>query len=240
MKVTAIMATCGRHYCAERSLSLFLEQDYQNKHLLIYQNSNVYQALDITVEKQLVTLVNNHIDNTTQKPYCNLGAIYADAITYIPADTEILVFWDDDDLFLNNHLTEGVKGLVKGGKIAYKPYVSFFRHPDTTITTQENTFEPSIFVKAEHIYKYGFSQSTTDQHLQWVNPLIENDGIFVDKTGKPTLIYNWSDSFDTFKTSADYQNPNNFRNYRKYSTDHGDKIISPANLSEYLFLKNLH
>lgn len=226
MKVTAIMATCGRHFCSERSLTMFLDQTYDNKHLLIYQNSEVFQTLDASVDRSLVTLINNNIDRSTGRPYETLGAIYKDAIDYLPKDTDVIIFWDDDDLFLVEHIEEGVKGLVRGGKIAYKPAMSYFKTQECTEMVV-NTLEPSIFVSASHIYKYGFGESTTEQHLQWLEPLVKMGEIFVDEGGRPTLIYNWGDSFPTFKTSGDSGNPDNFCNYRKYSQDHGDGIISP-------------
>lgn len=234
-KVCAIMATCGRHTCAERSLGLFLNQDYQNKHLLIFQNSPTYQKLNddefgavIYVDlKRNITLVNN------SGPFSSLGDIYDKALEFIPLDTDIITFWDDDDIFLPNHISEGVKGYFKANKnstknyIAYKPAKSYYRSTEG-ITLTSNTLEPSIFVDANHIIKYGFSDKTTEQHLQWVNPLVENNQLFVDPGGLPTLIYNWGDrDIPTYKTSGDFQNPNNFSNVRNNSQDHGDGILTP-------------
>lgn len=234
MKVTAVMATCGRHFCAERSLSLFLSQTYSNKHLLIYQNSEVYQKLDKNVDTRLVSLINNHIDKTTLKPYSSLGDIYLDAIQCIPSDTDIVIFWDDDDLFLIDHIEEGVKGLIRGGKSAYKPAQSYFLSHDNSLTKQVNTFEPSLFVRVEHIINKGFSRTTTDQHLQWLDPLIFANDIFVDPQGKPTLIYNWGDHFYIYKTSGNPQDQSNFNEYRRNSVQHGDHIISPMDISKLL------
>lgn len=227
------MATCGRHRCSERSLSLFLDQDYENKHLLIYQNSEIQQSLDQCVDPSMVTLINNNIDSKTKISYASLGAIYNDAIKHIPEDTDVITFWDDDDLFLEDHLKEGVMGLLRGGKLAYKPAFSYFRST-TGLDKAQNTFEPSIFVKADHIRKTGFSNTTTDQHLQWLDPLLKTDEIFIDTHGKPTLIYNWGDSFETYKTSANVSNPDHFNEYRFKSLDHGDFIISPIDIQENL------
>jgi len=233
MKVTAIMATCGRHLCAERSLSFFLRQTYENRHLLIFQNSEVHQELEESIDKSLVTLVNNHIDRTTGQPYTNLGAIYNDSLDFIPADTDVVTFWDDDDLFLDTHIEEGVKGFHKGNKTAYKPACSFYRSDMNSITRVNNTLEPSIFVKAEHLLKYGFANCTTDQHLQWLDPLIQSETIYVDPMGKPTLIYNWGDPASMYKTSGDMHNSQNFNNYRRMSKQHGDGVISPIDIDKF-------
>lgn len=234
-KVTAIMATCGRHTCSERSLSLFLNQTYENKHLVIYQNSHVEQELDINIPTNLVTIINNFIDSKTGLKYETLGAIYNDAIKYVPEDTDVITFWDDDDLFLINHLEKGIEGYLKAldsGMLAYKPAKSYYKHHNG-IALVNNTLEPSMFVKASHILEHGFSDTTSDQHLKWVNPLVYNRLICVDPEGPPTLIYNWGDNIPTFKTSGDPNNPYNFYNYRNFSSDHGDRIISKIDVSTY-------
>lgn len=234
MKVTAIMATCGRHRCCERSLTLFLDQDYVDKKLLIYQNSEISQELDSAVNPDLVMLVNNSVDLQSGKPYTNLGSIYNDALKFVPSDTDVIIFWDDDDLFLDDHISQGINGLIRGGKTAYKPKYSFYRTSNKKLEKWQNTFEPSIFVKAEHIFKYGFFNTTTTQHRKWLDPLELTGDIFIDKNGKSTLIYNWADSFYSYKTSANHSNPDHFNEYREKSLDHGDRVISPIDIFENL------
>lgn len=230
MRVWAIMATCGRHTLAERSLAMFIQQDYKGfSNLLIYNNSP--EELDLasipTGENQSIKLVNNHIDCETGERYNSLGAIYRDAIEHVPEDAEAIIHWDDDDLFLPNHITEGVKGLKRGQKDAYKPAKSYYRHPGG-VELMSNTLEPSIFTKAAHIRKHGYSLTTSDQHLQWVNPLVYEGRIYVDDNGPATLIYNWGDNnIPTFKTSGNAGSPRNFDNYRTFSRDHGDGILTP-------------
>lgn len=234
MNVWAIMATCGRHTLAERSLGMFLQQDYlPNCNLLIYNNSPEKLILDPENDSnEDIELVNNSIDYVTGERYTNLGAIYRDALTHIPNHADVIVHWDDDDLFLPNHISEGANGLSRGTiqsyRIkAYKPAKSYYRHPGG-IQLMSNTLEPSIFVQASHIKQHGYSLTTTDQHLQWVNPLVYGGNIFVDETGPATLIYNWGDTdIPTFKTSGNAGSPKNFENYRTFSNDHGDHILTP-------------
>lgn len=235
MKVCAIMATCGRHKLAERSLRFFLDQDYKHEHtLVIFNNSSVPQTLavkneDLFPNKQVI-LVNNDTSFQTGDKYKNLGEIYNDALLSVPSGTDVIIHWDDDDIFLPNHITEGVKGLEKAveeGKTSYKPAQSYYRHPGG-IQLMSNTLEPSIFVLASHIREHGYGLSTTDQHLRWVNPLVYGGKIRVDETGTPTLIYNWGDTdIPTFKTSGNALHPNNFKNYRDFSRDHGDQVMIP-------------
>lgn len=234
--VVCICATCGRHTLLERSLRLFLEQDYNGfATLLIYNNSEVEQELKLppTSDNRNVILVNNYINRNTGQPFKSLGEIYNYIVQemFNFKDDVIACFFDDDDIFLPNHISEGIKGLKKGGKIAYKPQFSFYKS-SKGVSKTENNLEPSVFLKFSWLRKYGFSLVTTEQHLQWLNPLREQNELFIDPEGVSTLIYDWSEEFPTFKTSGDMHNPRNFQNYKKFSQDHGDKLITPISKEE--------
>jgi len=240
MNVFAIMATCGRHRCAERALTCFLKQDYQGEHtLLIHNNSPVSQSINLPPlpANKHVILLNRSTDEHANR-YASLGAIYNDSIKVVPSDADLIIFWDDDDMYLPNHITSGVEGYKKAqeeGFRAYKPFYSFYRHSGG-ITLVANNMEPSVFVQASEIKRLGFSNTTSDQHMQWYAGL--GDKIFVDMAGKPTLIYNWGDGdkwmgeqfvehIPTFKTSGNPGNPSNFENYRGFSQEHGDEVLTP-------------
>lgn len=226
--VVMLSCTKGRHFHIERVLKCFLDQDYiGNCTLLIYNNSNISQELgNFNIpEYKKVILINNCIDLKTRLPYNNLGAIYRDALLYIPENTDIVNHSDDDDLYLPNHITEGVKGMVNSKKKAYKPKFSYYLTVDG-ITPIENTLEPSIFIDYKHLKSTGYHETTTNQHYAWLQPLIPDD-IFVDPNGKKTFIYCWAGG--VFKTSGDPDNKLNFERYENFSKQHGDRIITPLN-----------
>lgn len=232
MKVLAITATSGRHWCMERTLGMFLEQDYKDKSiLLIYNNSDVslelnLPQLDSTKE---VILINQYKNRKTRLPYCSLGEIYQDCLDYINdlgISPDIVTHMDDDDIYMNCHLSEGVKGLLKGGVLAYKPKYSYYRD-SKGIHLVENTLEPSIFVKYSHLKSFGYNETNVDLHHKWLNPLVENKNIYIDNKGKATFIYDWNVEVPVWKTSGDPYNPENFNNYKKTSKDHGDGILTP-------------
>lgn len=175
-------------------------------------------------------LINNHINLKTGKPYETLGDIYNDILTFVPDDIDVINFMDDDDIFMENHVEEGIKGLLRGNKKAYKPKFSWYRH-GKSIDKVNNVLEPSIFVMASHVKQYGFGAETTAQHHKWLRPLEINNEIFIDPDGPSTYVCDWSQTIPTFKTSGDPNNPNNFANYSKNSKDSGDKIITPCNKS---------
>lgn len=231
MKVCLITATKNRHTQLERVVRFSLNQTVDNWIHLIYNNSNIDLSLDDDLSSDKYILVNKPICTSTNKPYETLGDIYNDIMEFIPEDCDILNFMDDDDIFLPNHVEEGLKGLEKGGLKAYKPSHSYFKQI-SGVSLVQNTLEPSIFVKKSHVKQHGFSQETTAQHLKWLNPLVYDREIFVDQEGVPTYICDWSQQIPTFKTSGDPNNPSNFSNYSSWSKDIGDGIITPCSNSK--------
>jgi hypothetical protein len=226
MKITALMATCGRHYFCERSVGMFLAQTYENKHLLILQNSEISQNLDKDYSN--ITLINKY-------GYTSLSEIYNDMLNYIPLDTDVVCFFDDDDIYHINHLSEGNKGLLRGGKKAYKPNRSYFQNGSEILETG-NTLEPSWFIDASIIKSQKFKTNSNHHHKNWIDWCIENNQLFDDPLGPKTMAYTWGNlEKPVFKTSGNENNPENFSNYRKFSTDHGDGIITPFS-EQYLSL----
>jgi hypothetical protein len=237
--VCSITATCGRNHCLSRAIRFFINQDYTGQHtMLIFNNSNIQTDLKLDLEplpeNKRIIVINQFISSETGQNYNNLGQIYRDALKHVPVECDVITHQDDDDTFLPNHISEGVKGLgraIEQGMIAYKPSHSYLRDTELKVSKVQNTLEPSIFVLREHIEKYKYSDKTTEQHLTWVEPLTDQKKILVDPNGVPTLIYDWSGSLDVFKTSGDYTNPQNFNNYRKNSTRFSSSV-KPATESE--------
>lgn len=230
MKVCLITATKDRHRQLERLVRFSLNQTSPNFVHLIFNNSLSSLRLNSHLPEDKYLLINSPASLKTHKPYKTLGEIYMDAIRFIPLDCDAVNFMDDDDIFLPNHVEEGIKGLELSGKKAYKPQKSWYRTKDDMLLVQ-NVMEPSIFVKTDHIKQYGFGDETSAQHLKWVNPLLIEKEMFADPNGEPTYVCDWSQEISTFKTSGNPNNPNNFHNYTKWSTDKGDGIITPCSQS---------
>jgi hypothetical protein len=226
----AICATCGRFSCLKRSLALFIDQDYIGEHtLLIFNNSEVPYTIELPelLKNKHVILINNHLNSKTGIPYSSLGEIYNDVRNFWPDEVEVVYSHDDDDLYLPNHLSEGVKGLHRCGKLAYKPKYSWFKHSGG-VELMENTLEPSIFVNAKFLKEVGYRDGiNVSSHLSWVEELLRRDEICSDPEGIPTLLYTWGTD-PVYKTSGAGETPTNFENYRRFSTDFGNKVVSPA------------
>ena len=235
--VLAIMATVGRITCVRRALDCFLQQDYKGEHtLLIFNNSPQSKILHlpdgIPVNKH-VKLINQPINSKNGNSYTSLGEIYNDIINFIPDYIDIVVHADDDDIYLPDHISKGVEGYQKCGKLAYKPKKSWFLTPEST-SLMENTLEPSIFVNVDVIRSLGYyPDRNVSQHLKWVEYLTSNNQICSDPEGKPTLFYTWGIDIGVWKTSGAGETPGNFKTSRNASNDHGDNIIYPMKKEHY-------
>jgi len=222
MKVTAIMATCGRHYFCERSVGMFLNQTYTDKHLVIIQNSDHDQKLDREYDN--ITIVN-------KSDFSNLGAIYNYALQFVPDDSEVFCLFDDDDIYMPNHIEEGVKGLIRGEKKSYKPQFSYLQDLGE-ISKTNNVLEPSWFVYYDVINECKFREGDSRHHFNWVDWCVDTNNIYVDPDGISTFGYTWGNPEGiAYKTSS--INPeDSFRIYREKSIDHGDGIITPMTIDQ--------
>lgn len=223
MKVTALMATCGRHFYCERSVAMFLAQKYEDKHLIIIQNSEKEQKLDKNYDN--ITLINKF-------GFSNLGSIYNHALDFIPQDTDAICLFDDDDMYMPEHITEGVNGLKRGGKKAYKPKFSFMQMR-YDISKINNVLEPSWFISADVVKREKFREESSKHHFNWIDWCVKNKEIYVDPDGPSTLIYTWGNQErPCYKTSGYGKRPDAFEQYRKNSQDHGDGVITPNSKEE--------
>lgn len=236
LKIVCLMLTRGRHYCAERSLSFFLDQDYPNKHLIIYQNSPVEHKLDESIDPSLVTLINNNICSRTGKPYDNLGDVHNDALKYIPEDADVVNIFDDDDARQSYFLSEGVAGYKRAielGKKAFKPKTCLLRSAEK-IEYVQNVLEGSWFINAKYLLEKGFKSGVNVSHHEgWTLPLINNGDFLSDDINLPRYIYNWGENLLVYKTSGAGETWDNFLNYCRFSREYGDQIFSRINVDKY-------
>lgn len=238
----------GRHQHVERVIKCFIDQDYKGEHtLLLYNNSPVPQELSeiILPSHKKIILINNHRDLVTQDDYQSVGDIYRDALSFVPEDTTLVNSFDSDDVFLPNHVSEAVKAFQTKilysnlGILAYKPQKSWFLYGDK-IERVENTLEPSIFVDYQYLKTVGFAPVSIRYHQQWLDPLISNRQILVDPEGLSTLLYNWEKNHGTYKISGlNDDTYENFKAHRKYSTDNGDRVLTPCSNKEIQHYYNL-
>lgn len=244
MIVACICAFCGRHHLVEKVMRCFINQDYEGKHyLILYNNSPVSMELNIPIlpQNKVIVLINRNEDVETGKAYTSTGAIFRDALSYVPDEVKVITHMDSDDIYLPNHISEGVKGMKKAysqGKLAYKPQFSFFIGGDKW-TLESNTMEPSIFIDAKFLRNTGYFMVSSSYNQKWQWALWDDRKILIDGQGIPTFIYNWEKDHGTHKISGKPDSEENFKEHRKWSCDYGDLILTPAPAYEVQYYYNL-
>ncbi len=177
--------------------------------------------------------------NMPKDSYTSVGEKYSLALDYMLNkcsclscnNIDIIYSHDDDDIYLPNHITEGVKGMeeaYKCGALAYKPKYSYYRS-DQGIIRNENVYEPSIFVDAKYLQKVGYAPVSVKYHQQWLDPLIIDKKILILPDAPSTFIYNWGDPWPTYKMSGlgDDSEVNMYA-HRRQSKDMGNGTLTPT------------
>lgn len=233
-KISCVMCTYGRFQCVERSISMFLDQDYPNKELIIFNTAPVELKLSEALENKGIVVVNNEISYETGKPYTNIGDVRGDSLHHVTGN--IYVCWDDDDLYLPFHLSMNIKHLLASGKKAFKPKKSYFsRNGGKTFEYCENNMEASILVFMDVVKSIGMRKETGSEHLGWLEKLRDDKQIVEDQDVTPfeSYCFNWGDSFAPHKQSGNIGDPNNFENHKKHSIDFGDRPLRRIGVSQY-------
>jgi glycosyltransferase involved in cell wall biosynthesis len=214
--------------CVERSINMFLNQQYEGQMELIVFNTDEehpYVQRDALYYRG-VKIVNNGMDYETLLPYTNVGAIRRDALTH--ARGKYVVTWDDDDIFLPWFISQAIERMKITGMPSFKPEYSFF-HAGDRLTPVMNTMEASVVADIELIRKYGYLKETGREGLGWYTKMRDNGEM--DEHYKwyiPSYCFNWNDGAAMnagHKQSGDIDNPNNFENHKAASTDYATRKV---------------
>lgn len=227
-------------------MKFFLDQDYKEEHILLfYNNSRNIESINYDLNSlppnKKIILINNYIDLQTKEEYTNTGAIFRDALSFIPNDVNVVSHMDVDDIYLPFHISEGVKGITKAyslGKKAYKPLYSYYWHSDG-VEKKINTHEPSFFIDCNYLKEKGYLQESVRYNQGWEIPLKKENLVLVDEEFKSSFVYDWSGKTGVYKLSGSHNTQENFNNHRKYSDDIGDGEITPITEQEVNYYYNL-
>jgi len=230
-KVCAVMCTYGRFQVIRDSITMFLVQDYKNKHLVIFNTADTPLVPDEFLRNHSDITIINQSRQENGDPFSCLGDVRNAALKH--AEGDIYICWDDDDLFLPWHISQGVEHLLKCGKVAWKPDVSYWSIDGgkTFKGMMGNSMEASFLVGMAHIKSLGFSTKRSGaEHV---------DGGWLDKTDfiaesiSPFESYGyvWGDERAPHKTSGHIGEEENFENHKKGSQDFGEGPLSMAPLT---------
>lgn len=243
-KVSFVCTTYRRFTCVNRIVAQYHAQTYKNKELIIF-NTDVEHPYTLGIQDDSIIIINNNINYETGESYTNRGHICRDAVTHATGDYFMLA--DDDDIYLPWHIEQAVDGITTNGKDAWKPAKSFFAQPNRLIMVA-NTLEASVIVKMNRIKEIGFRTDLTGyEGLSWYTKL--RDEKQLDEHNHyyvPSYCFNWSDPGEIagHKQSGDINNPNNFENHKKASTDYatgplmGDVDLTKVYQPYYEYIRN--
>ncbi len=195
MKIAGLTCTKGRFSYLRRVLSCFLSQQYDDKLLLIYNNASIPIKMD-PIEN--VKLINNNIDYVTKQPYSDVGSIFRDALTHIPADVDYVSIMDDDDIYLPRHFSRAAEffSADKAGYKVWKPGYYFFKRSllDVEYLHSNNNLEASCIIDHSFLKKHGFEiNASVTYNLRWLNAARRENLVFLDsKNIEPSYCYEFS------------------------------------------------
>ena len=239
MKVSCVCCTYGRFSFVRRSISFWLRQDYQDKELIIFNTASVPLSLDASISHLGIRVINQPVHITSGEAYTSLGMVRADALNHARGD--VYICWDDDDMFLPWHISQGIEQLLGCGRGAWMPAQSYFSdNGGHTYQRCRNSLEASVLVRMEYLRKYGFDSAGKSgaEHLPWRTGLLRDGDLSEQDEVTPfeSYAYIWGEA--GHKTSGSIDEPGNFENHKRFSTDFGEGlrlIPKPAEEIEWLF-----
>ena len=235
-KVSCVMTTYRRFKCVERSIGMFLAQDYPGETELIILNTDPDYPLILgeSLKYENIKIINQHLDSQTGAAYTNVGAIRRDAVSFATGD--LYICWDDDDIFLPWNIRQCFDAKKRLSKKAWKPSRSFFK-TSQKLELVQNILEASILVDLAEVTNAGFRLETGSEHLGWYTrlrdsqQLDENDHYCV-----PGYCFNWGDPSDWggHKQSGSINDPDNFDNHKSQTGDYAQRPLERMEYSDLL------
>lgn len=176
--VQCLTSTYGRMTKLSEVVSCFIDQDYENKELIILNN----HPLPICCDLPQVKIYN-------EPRYETLGDCRNRLIQLAKGD--FIRTWDDDDLYMPWTLSQGVENIKDA--VAWKPKKSWFWVRGKQPELAENVFEAAILIKTQIAKKYGYlSSSGGNEHDTLMSGIQKEGGCKIDEMGNDaSYCYRW-------------------------------------------------
>jgi hypothetical protein len=192
------MTTFRRFECVERSIAMFLDQDFTGQIELIIYNTDTEYPLELynSLKDRNIKVINNNTNYQTGLPYDNVGDIRRDATTH--AAGKYYICWDDDDVFLPWNISQCYNGIINvnvfSTKYSWKPKYSMWWPQNKKPEIAQNVMEASMISELDAIRNVGFnSHLGGGEHLKWVNYFQDKGYHIVDPLTVPAYSFNWHD-----------------------------------------------
>lgn len=220
-KISCLTSTYGRLSKLNEAVSCFLNQDYENKQLIILNN----HPIPLNCDFPNVIIYNEPI-------YPTLGDCRNRLIDL--ADGEFIRTWDDDDLYFPWTLSQGIKYIEN--KSSWKPKKSWFWTKDKSPELAENVFEAAMLIRTDIAKKYKYlSNSGGNEHETLLKGLERENGCHNDDVGLlASYVYRWG--WGMWHISGSLGQPNieeRTKNWEEHNKDVQDGKIKFVDLTQY-------
>jgi hypothetical protein len=233
------MTTYRRFTCVERSIAMFLSQDYEHDKELIIYNTDI--EFPISLDKTFshldnIKVINNNIDLKTKNSYNNVSSIRRDAKEF--ANGDYYITWDDDDIFFPWNIRQCVDGMDRSGKLAWKPAKSFMKNAGWEPQLYFNYLEASVIVSMDAIERFGFKDGATgSEHLGWFEKLSDMDQMCVDEQSVPGYCFYWADNKEIGghkqSDASEFYREDNFERHKEFTTDYAKRPFTKKSFFDY-------
>jgi len=225
--VSCLTATYGRVTFLKQAVACFMEQDYENRELVVLNNHPTPIACDLPGVRIL-----------NEPGYPTLGDCRNRLLE--EARGEFVRTWDDDDLYLPHAISQGVQMIPKDAP-AWKPTYSWSWHKGKPIELRGNQYEASATWRTDYVRSVGYlSGSGGNEH----KPLIEGLGKYGGMTKKDmkseaSYCYRWG--FSPKHISGSLGGAHIADRTRAWMDSHqdtgnGEPTLTPADISGYMAL----
>jgi hypothetical protein len=221
MKVSCVCCTYGRFTFLKRSLACWLNQDYEDTELIVFNTAEIPMILERSLRGRRIRVINQCCDTSNGLPYASLGMVRKDAAACATGD--VYISWDDDDLYLPWHLSQGVANLGSCGRGAWMPAQSYFSNDGgQTYRLARNAFEASVLVRTDYLLRYGFdTRKSGAEHLSWRTAMVFDGHLSESDEVTPFESYAYVWGEPGHKISGEIDRPDNFQRHQAQSTDFG-------------------
>lgn len=220
--VCCLTSTYGRLSKLNEVVTCFLEQDYENKKLIILNN----HPSPLTCDFPNVTVYNEPLYPTLGDCRNRLADL---------ADGDFVRTWDDDDLYLPWTIRQGVENI--GSAPAWKPKRSWFWVMNKMPELAENVFEAAILVRIDVAKKYKYLAKSGGNEHETLLKGIEKEGgcSTTEMNEKSSYCYRWG--WGMWHISGTLGSPMTIdertKSWIEHNSDVQDGVIRRVNMNKY-------
>lgn len=248
LRHVALLYTYNRPELLGRSIRCWLEQEYENKQLCIFNNGNTDIVLGGDINSNHsnlgIKVVNSNRNVWTNQPFNNLGTIYMNGLHWFMEELmegDLTTMWQDDDMYLP-HFLNSCSDLIDYFEVpdVFKTKEFIFHDKGNKISKRdENNVEGSWIINIDFLLEYGFEEPSMHPEKKLHSKLQDSINYIKDSNAKPSYIYEWNNGI--YHSSGGINNPNNFNIYREQNNKE-EKVIevwSKQQLMDYYKENNL-